>query len=166
MTGTSGEMLYQQSWRNRFALTMSGGMTQYASRENIVPADSRLLRGMARLDFRPSRNFSIGYVGRVNHYDRHSPLYFSPDVYDTHGLAYRISGHITPAFAFNIDGEVAHSRILTTSLETAIAGRLTWRIRPSFELRGLYRYGRSVRTAFGSTIYRSEGLEMGVAKVF
>jgi tetratricopeptide (TPR) repeat protein len=166
MTGTSGEMLYQQSWRNRFALTMSGGMTQYESRQNVVSADSRLLRGMARLDFRPSHNFSIGYVGRFNRFDRQSSLYFSPDMYDTHGLAYRISGHITPSFAINIDGEVAHSRILTTNIEAAIAGRIAWRLRPSLELRGLYRYGRSARTAFGSTVYRSEGLEMGIAKVF
>jgi tetratricopeptide (TPR) repeat protein len=167
MVANSAELLYQQQIGNRLVLTASAGMTQYLSSEEIAGAESRSRRGMARLDFRALRNFSIGYVGRLNRYNRQSPLYFSPAFYDIHGIAYRLSTNASRPVSLTIDGEIGRSRLPSTkTIEATFAGRLGWRMRPSVELRGLYRWGRSARSAFGSTVYRMDSFELTFSKIF
>ncbi len=167
MIGTSGELLYQQQFGNRVAFTASAGMTEYSSQEHVSQSESLLRRGMARLDFRLSRNLSIGYIGRLNRYDRQSSLYFSPRLYEVNGVAYRLTAPISQSFSLTVDGEVAQSRLpAANTIETAITSRFVWRLQPSLELRSLYRWGRSSRSGFGSTIYRMDGFELNLSKVF
>lgn len=181
---------YQRPVSERVHLYTVGGLSRYTSgslpSEPFVPSNNQP-RFSARLDFQARPWATIGYSARFSGFADASPIYFSPTLYQTHGFTYTLSKTVARNLFVSADGEIAYGRIGThqmakpvgvsatingataNTIEFAIVPRLKWRMGHGTTLQLGYRFsqgkGGSILKLPG-TLYRTEGGELSIVKVF
>ena len=178
---------YQRPLSERVRFWTTAGVSHYTSGTLPSQFSNTQPRLSARLDYSPRSWVTVGYSMRASGFTNASPIYFSPTLYQTHGLAYTLSKNITRNLFVSADGEFDYGRIgthrsavpigVSTSLtgssvntfELALVPRLKWRLPHRITLQLGYRFsqgkGGSALNLPGS-LYRTEGGELSLMKIF
>ena len=178
---------YQRPLSERVRFWTTGGFSHYTSGTLPSQFTNTQPQFAARLDYQPQSWITVGYSMRASGFTNASPIYFSPTLYQTHGLAYTFSKTVTKNLFVSADGEIDYGRIgthrsavpigVSTSLtgtsvntiELALVPRLKWRLPHRITLQLGYRFsqgrGGSALNLPGS-LYRTEGAEFSLAKIF
>ncbi len=112
--GIMGDTLllsFQQPLGERVRVWVAGGGTRYTRGEDSKFSGTVQRRVSARLDYSVRPWATLGYSMRLSNFNSPSPLYFSPSLYQTHGLAYSLSPRISKKVRALVSGEVSFSRI-------------------------------------------------------
>lgn len=178
---------YQRPLAERVRFWATGGMSHYSSGTLANNPSNTQPRASARLDYLLRPWIKLGYSFRGTGFASPSALYFSPSLYQTHGLAYGLDHGISRRLRFTADGEVDYGRIATqrsttpigvsttltgaavNTFEFAVAPGLRWRVRRNLVLQLGYRFSRGrAGSAFSApgSIYRTHGGEINLSKVF
>lgn len=178
---------YQRPISERVRFWTSAGMNFYTSGTLGNEPRNTQPRLSAILAYQAKSWLTLGYATRLTGFAEASRIYFSPTLYQTHGLTYSIDRTLAKSLFVSADGEFDYGRIGThrmavpvgpsasttgasvNSFELAFVPRLNWRMRHGITLRGGLRFsqglGGSSLNAPG-TIYRTGGAELSVQKVF
>jgi tetratricopeptide (TPR) repeat protein len=178
---------YQRPVSERLHLYTTGGFSHYSSGTLPSLLGNTQPRFSARMDFQARPWMTLGYAGRVSGFTSASPIYFSPTLYQTHGLTYTLSKTVTKNLYLAASGEVDYGRIGThqmavpigvsatvtgesvNTIELAVVPRLRWRMGHGITLQMDYRFsqgkGGSALNLPG-TLYRTQGGELSLVKVF
>jgi len=187
MMEDSGFISYQRPLSERVRFWTTAGVSHYTSGTLPTHFANTQPRLSAKLDYSPRSWITVGYSMRASGFNNASPIYFSPTLYQTHGLAYTLSKSVTRNLFVSVDGEFNYGRIgthrsavpigVSTSLtgtsvntfEIASVPRLKWRLPHRVTLQLGYRFsqgkGGSALNLPGS-LYRTEGGELSLAKIF
>jgi len=178
---------YQRPISERVRFWTSGGLSHYTPGTLTSQFSNTQPRFSARLDFQAKPWITLGYSTRISGFASASPIYFSPTLYQTHGLAYSLSKTIVRNLFVSADGEFDYGRIGThrmtvpigpsatttgasvNSFELAVIPRLKWRLGHGVTLQAGLRFsqgsaGSSLKAP--GTVYRTGGAELSVVKVF
>jgi tetratricopeptide (TPR) repeat protein len=187
MAGIMGDtflLSYERALTEHVRLWTAGGVTHYSAGVfSGIIADTQP-RLSVRLDYQPRPWITLGYSGRGTGFTSQSPLYFSPPLYQTHGLAYRLNYRISGKIRLTGEGELDYGRISfrpetsstgitttsngggTNTFEMSIVPNLAWQLRRDIILQLGYRFSRGQASAFGSPVYRTQGAEIVLSKIF
>jgi len=158
---------YRQPLSERWSIWAAGGAAHYSA-GNIAGFHGNTqgrLSALLACQVRPS--MQLGYSLRMSHFAERAPFYFSPSLYQTHGLAYAFDHRFRKDSSLAAEGEVNYGRIDGIStVEFAVAPRVNLQIRPGLVVRVGYRFSRSRAGAFGSPQYRTQGIEVTLSKSF
>ncbi len=114
--GIMGDTLlisYQRPVVARLRFWASGGGTRFSRGIDSRFSSNTLRQLAARLDYQVHPSVTLGYSFRLNSFISPSPLYFSPSLYQTHGLAGRLDHRISRKVRVSADGEIGYGRITT-----------------------------------------------------
>ncbi len=178
---------YQRPLSERVHLWSTAGVSHYTAGTLPSQYDNTQPRFSARLDYQLRPWITLGYSTRVSGFSNASPIYFSPTLYQTHGLAYTLSKQVYRNLLISADGEASYGRIGThrmtipigvsstltgasvNTFEMALVPRLKWRMGHGFTMQMGYRFsqgkGGSALNLPG-TLYRTQGGEFSLQKIF
>ena len=178
---------YQRPLCERVHLWSTAGVNHYTSGTLPSEYNNTQPRFSAKLDYQAAPWITLGYSTRVSGFANASPIYFSPALYQTHGIAYTFNKQVFRNLFISADGELAYGRIGThrmavpigvsstltgasvNTFEMAVAPRLKWRMGHGFTLQIGYRFSRgqggSALNLPGS-LYRTQGGELNLVKIF
>lgn len=112
--GIMGDTLFlsfQQPLSERVRVWVAAGGTHYSRGVDSKFSSTTQRRLSTRLDFSVRPWATLGYSMRLSNFNSPSPLYFSPSLYQTHGLSYALSHAISKRLRASVAGEVSFSRI-------------------------------------------------------
>ncbi len=112
--GIMGDTLllsYQHPLVRRWRFWTSGGGTRYSRGTDPRFSSNTLRQLSARLDYQFVPSAALGYAFRLSSFISPSPLYFSPSLYQTHGLAGSLTHRLSKTLRATLDGEIAYGRI-------------------------------------------------------
>jgi tetratricopeptide (TPR) repeat protein len=156
-----------QVFGEKLRLSVQGGFASYSRGTAEQFPSSTQRRLWAQLDYPVRSWLRIGYVHRLSSFTSTSPIYFSPELYQTHGLSYAIERAINDRLRFTNSGELAYSRIdAHSNFEISTLPAITWKIGAGFVLDLGYRFSLGRTSAFGLPTYRTQGGEVRLRKVF
>jgi tetratricopeptide (TPR) repeat protein len=178
---------YQRPLSERVHFYTTGGFSHYTSGTLPSLLGNTQPRFSARLDFQAKPWIAVGYASRISGFTTASPIYFSPSLYQTHGLTYTLSKTLARNFYIAASGEVDYGRIGThqmavpvgvsasltgasvNTIEMAVVPQLRWRLGHGITLQMDYRFsqgkGGSALNLPG-TLYRTQGGDLSLVKVF
>jgi len=178
---------YQRPISERVRFSTIGGFSHYTAGNLPTLQGNTQPRFSARLDYQARPWITVGYSTRISGFTSASPIYFSPTLYQTHGLEYSLSKTVARNLYVTADGEVDYGRIGThqmaipvgvsasvngasvNTFEMAVVPRLKWRMGHGTTLQMGYRFsqgkGGSTLNVPG-TLYRTQGGELNLVKVF
>jgi tetratricopeptide (TPR) repeat protein len=178
---------YQRKISERVRFWTTGGMSHYTPGTLTSQFGNSQPRFSARLDFQARPWITLGYATRVTGFTSASPIYFSPTLYQTHGLSYTLRKTIARTLFVSVDGEFDYGRIGThrmpvpigpsatttgasvNSFELAVAPRLKWRLRHGVTIQAGLRFSQGVGGSSLNApgiVYRTGGGELSAVKVF
>jgi len=178
---------YQRPISERVRFWTTAGVSHYTSGTLPSQFSNTQPRLSARLDYQPRSWITVGYSMRASGFTNASPIYFSPTLYQTHGLAYSFSKSVTRNLFVSADGEFDYGRVGThrmavpigfsstltgasvNTVEFGFVPRLKWRMGHGFTMQMGYRFsqGRGGSTLnLPGTLYRTEGGEFSLIKAF
>ncbi len=171
IAGVVGDTVLASTWRgfgklktsdhSRLRVWIAGGASFFSGGAEGAFRANRQDRVSARMSLHLNPHASVAYVGRYSRFRERSPLYYSPQRDITHLLAgwFETRGKkVRVALAVEGGTETIDGQRITPLL-----------IEPSLEFRSermpvrlLYRYGRSGASAFGSSTYIAQTLELTI----
>lgn len=158
---------YQVPIGPRWLFWTQGGVTHYS--RGIDNAFSLNTQGRlsARFLYRPHPSVKMGYSMRMSGFVSRSPLYFSPSLYQTHGFVFDVDHPVTESFRFNMEEEIAYSRIDgLENFEVSFAPAFNWEISSHASLRFGYRFARGRNGTFNVGDYQTQGGMLRLLIVF
>lgn len=178
---------YQRPVSERVRFFTTGGFSHYTSGTLPSLLGNTQPRFSASLDYEIKPWMTLGYASRISGFTNASPIYFSPTLYQTHGLTYTLSKTLARNLYIAASGEVDYGRIGThqmavpigvsasltgasvNSIEMAVVPQLRWRLGHGITFQMDYRLsqgkGGSALNLPG-TLYRTHGGELSLVKVF
>lgn len=178
---------YERPISERVRLWTTGGFSHFTPGTLTSQFSNTQFRFSARLDYQLKPWVTLGYSTRISGFESASPIYFSPPLYQTHGLAYGLNKRVSRNLYVSADGEFDYGRIGThrmavpiggsstvtgasiNSFELAVVPRVKWRLPHGVTLQAGLRFsqglGGSATNAPG-TVYRTGGGELSIVKVF
>ena len=157
----------QQSFGDKLRLGVQGGVTRYSRGTDSQFNSSTQRRLWAQLDYPVQSWLRVGYVFRVSGLTAASPLYFSPSLYQTHGVSYAIEHAINDRLRFTATGDFSYSRTDgTDAFEMGSLPAASWKAGKGLTLDIGYRFSLGRTSAFGVPAYRTQGGEIRLRKTF
>ncbi len=178
---------YQRPLTERVRFWTSGGFSHFTPGTLGSQFSNTQLRFSALLDYQPKPWVSLGYTTRISGFSSASPIYFSPPLYQTHGLAYGLNKRVSKNLFVSVDGETDYGRIGThrmavpmgvsstvtgvsiNSFEMAVVPRLKWRLPHAVTFQAGLRFSQGLGGSSingPGTVYRTGGGELNVVKLF
>lgn len=169
-SGTVGDTVLlssQQMLGSKWRLGMVGGFTRYTGNSELSFSSNTQRRLWAQIDYPVRSWLRLGYVYRLSSFVSRSPIYFSPSMYQTHGLAYGIDRAVNDRLSLTASGELSYSRVDGgDNIESSVLPAITWKIGKGFVLDLGYRFSLSQTSAFSTASYQTQGGEIRLKKVF
>jgi hypothetical protein len=167
LVGNTVLLSYQVPLGPRWLFWAQGGVTHYSGGiDNAFPTNTQG-RFALRMLYRPHSSVKMGYSLRVTSFDRASPLYFSPERYQTHGFVFNLDHPVTESFRFRAETEVAYSRIDgLKNVEYFMAPSFVWIVNDHFTMQFGYRFSHSQTGAFNVGDYQTQGGMLRLLIVF
>jgi tetratricopeptide (TPR) repeat protein len=178
---------YQRPLSERFQLWATSGFSHFTPGTLTSQYSNTEFRFSASLNYQLKPWVSLGYATRISGFSSASPIYFSPPLYQTHGLDYKLSKQVFRNFYISADGEFDYGRIGThqlavpigvsstvngvsvNSFEMAAVPGLKWRLPHAVTVQAGLRLTQGLggsSTHGPSTLYRTGGGQLNVVKVF
>lgn len=170
--GQTAFLSYQQPISARWRLWLGGGGARYTRGDNDVSPVNTQRMFSARAEYKVLPELTAGYFMRATTFSAPSPVYFSPSYYGTYGITYDWNKQVAPNLRLSAVGELAYGQIDrhnvagVNTVEAVIYPSLTWRVKPSLDLRLGYRFGRGATSSFGAPAYTTGVFEIGIQNYF
>lgn len=165
--GDTALLSSQEALGDKLLLGVQGGVTRYSPGTGSQFNSSTQRRLWAQLDYPLQSWLRVGYVFRLSSLTAASPLYFSPSLYQTHGVSYAIEHAFTDRFRFTANGDVSYSRTDgTDAFEMSSLPAASWKAAKGLTLDVGYRFSLGRASAFGVPTYRTQGGEIRLRKTF
>jgi tetratricopeptide (TPR) repeat protein len=172
VTGDTAEASFEMPMSERWNFWLSAGAARFSGSRDSLFEGNLQRRVTARANYQVTEWMTAGYYVRASNFRRHSPLYFSPEFYGTTGMSWTWDRPISPGLRFLGDIEIGYGRINrydtggVNNLEMSIYPAIAWDVRPDLTLRLGYRFGRGRSSAFGSPVYSTGMLDLGLGTYF
>ncbi|MEZ5351602.1 MAG: tetratricopeptide repeat protein [Bryobacteraceae bacterium] len=172
VTGDTLEASFEMPMSDRWNFWISGGAARMSASRDTLFTNNLQRRITARANYNVTEWMTAGYYVRASNFRNFSPLYFSPEFYGTTGLSWTWDRTLAPGIRFLGDVEVGYGRINrydtggVNNLEMSIYPAIAWDVRPDLTLRLGYRFGRGRSSAFGSPVYSTGMLDLGLGTYF
>ncbi len=168
----TAEASFEVPMNDRWNLWVYGGISRYTRGADPLILSNFQKRITARADYQVTPSTKAGYYVRLSGFRRYSPLYFSPEFYGTTGVNWTWDKPLMKNFRFLGDIEAGYGRIhrydspRVNNLELSFYPSFVWDIRQDLSLHIGYRFGRGRSSSFGSPVYSTGTLDMGLTNYF
>lgn len=167
IVGDTALVSTQQMFGDKWRLGVQGGFTRYSRGTDAQFLSNTQRRVWAQLDYPVLSWMRLGYVLHLSSFTTASPIYFSPELYQTHGMSYAIEHTWRDRLRFTTAGELNYSRIdQRQSFEMSLLPAVSWKLGGGFILDIGYRFSLGRVSVFGQPTYRTQGGEVHLRKVF